>query len=172
MRARKVRILAVHSFSTSAVGNVSPRNAAALASARSACACPSLARASVATSPPRADFGKGPLHRSLLIHCPSRLTIASRAPGGNPSKMASMRFGVAILRSTMPLATALHCSHPSSMRTRAADRLPLGMRVAAPEVPADTRGPRQMASPDHRRPANGPASGVLTRCRLDWKGQV
>ena len=43
------------------------------------------------------------------------------------------------------------------------------MRGAAPEVPADKRGPRQMASPDHRRQENGPASGVLTRCRLDWK---
>jgi CBS domain-containing protein len=39
------------------------------------------------------------------------------------------------------LGAAVNSSHPSSMRTRAADRLLLGMRDAAPEVAADKKGP-------------------------------
>ena len=47
-----------------------------------------------------------------------------------------------------PSPPRLNSPHPSSMRTRAADRLLLGMRVAAPEEGAGTTRPSEIASRD------------------------
>jgi hypothetical protein len=46
-----------------------------------------------------------------------------------------------------PLAPRLDSPHPSSMRTRAADRLLLGMRGAAPEEGAGTTRPKRNSKP-------------------------
>src|SRR6478672_5534453 len=70
-----------------------------------------------------------------------------------------------------PLSPALDSPHPSSMRTRAADRLYLGTRGAAPEVPAErTRVAR--CSPARLTPA-GPRTSLRgsRTTRLGWNSR-
>ena len=62
-----------------------------------------------------------------------------------------------------PLAPALHCPHPSSMRTRAADRLLLGAREAAPEEnrEAGVRPHLRKSGLAFRGRCNGPPQGLV-----------
>jgi hypothetical protein len=55
-----------------------------------------------------------------------------------------------------PFKPRLHSAHPSSMRTRAADRLYLGTGGAAPEVPADKRAETRPPPAGQRTSLRGP----------------
>jgi len=116
----------------------------------------SAARAAATMRSPEAHgIGSGrPLSRNAPQLWPRRRR-SKVSPAGRRSKTSasdSRRRNSANL--SPPFDLELHCAHPSSMRTRAADHLYLGMRGAAPGVPAEKKGPSPYVE---GKPGNPPA---------------
>ena len=116
----------------------------------------SAARAAATTKSPAAHgIGSGrPLSRNASRRWQRRHRSKVSLDGRRSKTSASDSRRCNSPNLSPPLERALESAHPSSMRTRAADRLYLGMRGAAPEVPADKKGPSPCVE---GKPGNPPA---------------